>query len=112
MEKRETKRRAIGGRVSAWDEEEDFLAALQKFLAGRVASLRLGTPEGERPYLEVEAKTPPKTRVVVHATILPGDEWVFGWRIGPPGRRVWPAGDPEGAADELVAVLEGLEGEA
>lgn len=83
--------------------EVDFLWGLQKFLAGRVASLRIVTPERGAVYLEVVAKGPGKRSTDVW--VAPADGvWWFWWGV-PWSQRFGRADDPERAAETVLIGL-------
>lgn len=88
--------------------EVDYLWGLQKFLAGRVASLRIVTPERGYRYLEVVAKGPEKRSVDIW--VAPADGvWWFWWGV-PWSRRFGRADAPEAAAEAVLRMLEGGHG--
>lgn len=91
--------------VSTRDVEEDYLAALQKSLAGRVASLRIVLPERGSPYLEVVAKGPEKTSADVWVASADG-VWWFWWGV-PWSQRFGRADEPDRAAETLLRKLGG-----
>lgn len=94
-----------GAGTDTRDLEEDYLAGLQKPLAGRVASLRPVTPERGSPYLEVVAKGPDKRSADVWVARADG-VWWFWWGT-PWSQRFARADDPEGAAETVLRKLGG-----
>lgn len=91
--------------VTTRDLEEDFLAALQKSLAGRMASLQIVTPERGSMYLKVKSKPPDDQEADIWVALADG-VWWFWWGIEW-ARRFGRADDPDGAADTVVSKLGG-----
>lgn len=94
-----------GTGTSTRDLEEDYLAGLQKALAGRVASLRIVMPERESPFLEVVAKGSEKRSADIWVALADG-VWWFWWGVQR-ARRFGRADDPDGAAETVLAELGG-----
>lgn len=94
-----------GAGTDTRDLEEDYLAGLQKSLAGRVASLRIVTPERGSPYLEVMSKAPDKPSADVWVALADG-VWWFWWGV-PWSQRFGRADDPDRAAETLLRKLGG-----
>lgn len=83
------------------EAEEDYLASLQKALAGRVASLRIVAPEDGPMYLDVVSKASGRLRERVRAAEADG-AWWFWWSWA---ERIGPADEPDAAAEAVLRVL-------
>ena len=81
---------------STRDREEDLLAALQKELAGRVASLQIVTPERGSLYMRVTARSG-RTEDVRPA--MAGGCW---WFVGPSAEPIGPGDDVNSSAVWLL----------
>lgn len=100
---------AVAGGWCAQEVEaaEDHLAALQKSLAGRMATLDLVNPgNGATPYLKVVSKTSSRLGARIWAAPT-GEGWVFRWE--PWASLLGPVEDPDAVAAGVVRVLGGEE---